>query len=98
MIIETSGNAGEQCRSEAVSFHNLTLQALGGGGGTDFNLRERFCYLSNTYENCTTFTQIYWKTRFWIFFFVKDISYCHGSQIFDAMFSQILTFFDIFFF
>ena len=42
-----------------------------------------------------TFTKIYWRTRFRKKIFVKGIPCCHGSPIFDAMFSQILTF-DIF--
>ena len=29
--------------------------------------------------------------------FVRDISCCHGNQIFDAMFGQILTFMIFFF-
>ena len=34
----------------------------------------------------------YWRTRFWKIIFVKDITCCYGNAVFDAKFSQNLTF------
>ena len=72
----------------------LTLSGPGGGGSapSNFNLRELSCYLRNTYETLPLLLK-YIGEQDSGNFFVKDISCCHGNQIFDAMqFSQILTF------
>ena len=50
------------------------------------------CPLKQYLRNFATFTKIYWRTRFRKHFFVKGISCCHSNQIFNSMFSQILTF------
>ena len=70
----------------------------GGGGGTgsksvraDFNLRELPCYLSNPCETLPLLLTFIGEQKPGKFF-VKDVKCCHGNQIFDAIFSQILTF------
>ena len=48
-------------------------------------------------QNFATFTEIYWKTRYQGKILVRSIIRCHGNQIFDTMFSEILTFLIFFF-
>ena len=69
-----------------------------GGGGGDGKCPRRFqlsrtSFIFKQYQpNVATFTKIYWGTRFWKKFCVKGITLCHGNHIFDAVFTQILTF------
>ena len=49
------------------------------------------CTLKQYLRNFATFTKIYWRTRF-----RKTFCQGYGNQIFDAMFSQILTFLIVF--
>ena len=57
----------------------------------DFNLRELPCYLSNTYGILPLLLKFIGVQEF-VKLFVYGITCCHGSTIFDAMFSEILTF------
>ena len=70
----------------------------GGGGGSaraDFNLRELPCYLSNTNEILPLLLKFIGEQDS-VKKIVKGITCCHGNPSFNAMFSQILAFFDFF--
>ena len=79
----------------------LTISGPGDGGGGGVGGKGegggRVPALISTFENFANFTKIYWITQFCKFFFVKGITCCQGNAIFDAMFSQILTFLYFFF-
>ena len=63
----------------------------------DFNLPELPCYLSKTYEILPLLLKFIGKQDFVKKVFVKGITCCHGNPFFDAMISQILTFWYFFF-
>ena len=61
----------------------------------DFNFRELPCYLSNPCETLPPLPTFIGEEEPG-YIFVKDVRCCHGNQIFDAMFSRILTFLTFF--
>ena len=79
--------------------YGLTLSGWGmegGGGGrsarADFNFRERPCYLRSTHEMLPLLLKFIGEQDFGIFF-CQGITCYHDNPLFDAMFSQILTFY-----
>ena len=75
-------------------FNPIRPREGGGGARADFNFRELLCYLSNTYEMLPNLLE----NKILEKIFVKGITCCYGNLIFDAMFSQILTFKYFFFY
>ena len=81
----------------SLVFESVCKESMGGGGGGKcprrFQLsRNPLKFLKQYLPNVATFTKMFWGTRFWKKFCVKGITCCHGNHIFDAMFTQILTF------
>ena len=58
----------------------------------DCNLQDLPCYLSNTYQILPLLLNFIREQDFVKKVFVKGITCCHGNPIFEALFSQNLTF------